>query len=299
LSPTRRRFGGATGDPMIKTILVPSTGSDRGSLVSATALAVARRFAAHLDFLHVRVDAAALAVAMTADGGPAMLGGLTERLEEEADRREAAAKQQFHDFCRREQLALRDVPSPEPGPSAGWRCEVGREKDWVAAYGRAADLIVVGRPADGEDGVAETIEAALLDSGRPLLIPGTEPMTAIPETIVIAWKPTREAARAVAAAMPLLAVAKDIHILTVAEDAAAGAEHGPLATALRWHGFRVAASHLPAEGSVPDTMLAAARERSALLVMGGYGHSRLSQWIFGGFTRRVLAAAEVPVLIAH
>jgi nucleotide-binding universal stress UspA family protein len=125
-------------------------------------------------------------------------------------------------------------------------------------------------------------------------------MTAIPETMVIAWKPTRGAARAVAAAMPLLSVAKDIHILTVAEDAAvAGAGHCALTAALRWHGFRVAAGHLPLAESVPDTMLAAARERNALLVTGAYGHSRLSEWIFGGFTRRVLAAAAVPVLMAH
>jgi nucleotide-binding universal stress UspA family protein len=285
---------------MIKTILVPSTGSDLDEGVFATALTVARRFGAHLEFLHVRLDAAALAVAMTADGGSPMLGTLTEQLEAEADRREAAATQKFHDFCGREQLALRDLPSAEPGASAGWQCEVGRERDWVAEYGRAADLIVIGRPADGDGDVSETIEGALLDSGRPVLIPATEPMTAIPETIVIAWKPTREAARAVAAAMPLLSAAKDIHILTVAEDTAvAGAEHDRLTVALRWHGFRVAARHLPPAGSVPDTMLAAARERNALLVMGSYGHGRLRRWIFGGFTRSVLAAAEVPVLIAH
>ena len=285
---------------MIKTILVPSTGSDLDDGVFVTALAVARRFGAHLEFLHVRLDAAAMALAMTADGGPPMLGGLTAQLEAEADRREAGAKQKFHDFCRREQLALRDVPSAEPGPSARWRCEVGRERDWVAEYGRAADLIVAGRPAEVDGGVSETIEAALLDSGRPVLIPATEPMTAIPETIVIAWKPTREAARAVAAAMPLLSAAEEIDILTVAEDAAvAGAEHGPLLAALHWHGFRVAVRHLPLAVSVPDTILAAARERNALLVTGGFGHGRLRQWIFGGFTRRVLAAAEVPVLIAH
>jgi nucleotide-binding universal stress UspA family protein len=285
---------------MIKTILVPSTGSGVDDGVFATALAVARRFGAHLEFLHVRLDAAALAVAMTADGGSPMLGTLTEQLEADADRREAGAKQKFHDFCRREQLALRDLPSAEPGPSAGWRCEVGRERDWVCEYGRAADLIVVGRPANGDGGGSETIEAALLHSGRPVLIPATEPMTAIPETIVIAWKSTREAARAVAAAMSLLAIAKDIHILTVTEDAAvAGAEHGPLTAALRWHGFRVTSRHLPSAGSVPDTMLAVTRDLNALLVTGGYGHGRLSQWIFGGFTRRVLAAAEVPVLIAH
>jgi nucleotide-binding universal stress UspA family protein len=126
-------------------------------------------------------------------------------------------------------------------------------------------------------------------------------MTAIPETVAIAWKPTREAAHAVTAAMPLLAAAKEIVILTVAEDeAVASAEDGPLVAGLGWHGFRVSAHRLsPNQAGAADTLLAAARERNALLVMGGYGHSRLRQWIFGGFTRRVLEGAEVPVLIAH
>jgi nucleotide-binding universal stress UspA family protein len=290
------------GDLMIKTILVPATGSDLDARVFATALPVARRFAAHLGFLHVRVDATALAVAMTTDGGgPAMLGGLTDRLEQEADRREAKARQGFEEFCRREGLALRDMPSAAPGPSAGWRCETGVEADWVTQHGRAVDLIVAGRPGDDDGLMPETIEAALTDSGRPLLIPGPGPMTALPETIAIAWKPTREAAHAVTAAMPLLAVATEIVILTVAEDeAVASAEDGPLVAGLRWHGFRVSAQHLsPDRSGAPDTLLAAAHERNALLVMGGYGHSRLREWIFGGFTRRVLAGAEVPVLIAH
>jgi nucleotide-binding universal stress UspA family protein len=287
---------------MIRTILVPSTGGDLDAAVFATALAVARRFGAHLDCLHVRLDASALAVTMTADsGGPAILGGLTERFEEDADRREAAAKQAFDAFCRREGVPLRDAPAAAPGLSAGWRREVGFEPAWVTEHGRAADLIVAGRRVDGGDVVTETIEAALLDSGRPVLIPGKGPMTAIPETIAIGWKPTREAAHAVTAAMPFLAAATEIAILTVTEDGpGADVLDRPLETALRWHGFRVSAQHLaPGEAGGPQALLDAARERNALLVMGGYGHSRLREWVFGGFTRRALTNAEVPVLIAH
>src|SRR5271169_6343062 len=88
----RDRFRSTPGDPMIKTILVPATGSDRDSAVFASALTVARAFAAHLEFLHVRPDAAATAVAMASDGGGAtMVGSLINRLEEEADAREEKA----------------------------------------------------------------------------------------------------------------------------------------------------------------------------------------------------------------
>src|SRR5262245_28145692 len=88
---------------MIKTILVPATGSDRDAAVFASALAVARLFAAHLEFLHVRPDAAATAVSMAADGGGAtMAGSLITRLEEEAEARETQATRRFRDFCARE-----------------------------------------------------------------------------------------------------------------------------------------------------------------------------------------------------
>src|SRR5262249_25964738 len=86
-SPTGfRRPEEVRGDPMIKAILVPATGSNRDNAVFTSALAVARKFAAHLDFLHVRVDAAAMAATMAADGGGAvMIGGLVERIEEDAE----------------------------------------------------------------------------------------------------------------------------------------------------------------------------------------------------------------------
>jgi len=287
---------------MFKTILVPATGSDADAAVFAAALAVARPFAAHLDFLHVRADTAAMAVAMTSDGGAAMAGGLVERLDEASDQYEARAKQLFDQFCASEGLALVDAPPGPSGPSAQWTRQIGAETYWVTEHGRAADLMVIGRPVDGDGVVPETIEAALLDSGRPILIPTAAPMTAIPETIVIAWKATREAAHAVTAALPFVALAKKIEILTVAEEEDLSSEEGgQLMANLRWRGIEVSASRIMADGRSPaDAMLAAAAERQALLVMGGYGHSRLRQWVFGGFTRHVLQTpAAVPVLIAH
>jgi len=286
---------------MIKTILVPVTGSDRDLPVFSSALVVARRFDAHLEFLHVRPDAAAVAVSMASDGGGAvMMGSLTARLEEEADQRENRANQQFQAFCQREAIPLCDAPPPPPGPSARWLRQIGDEPYWVAEYGRAADLLVIGRAGNG--GVLlDTIEAALVDSGRPLLIPPAAPLAAVPETVVIAWKSTREAARAVTAALPFLETAKQIVIVTVAEGQRA---HGEVAdrlmAGLRWHGVPVSVRHLEPDGhGAADTLLAAAREQAALLVMGGYGHSRLREWIFGGFTLRVLRGCEVPVVMAH
>ena len=287
---------------MIKTILVPATGSDRDSAVFASALTVARAFAAHLEFLHVRPDAAATAVAMASDGGGAtMVGGLINRLEEEASEREGKAKQLFQSFCEREELAVQDAPPGSQAPSAQWLQEIGAEPYWVAEYGRTADLLVIGRPGEDEGVSLDTIEGALIDSGRPLLIPPAAPLTVLPETIAIAWKATPQAARALTAASPFLSTAKQVVVLTVAEDRRAPEEEADrLMAGLRRHGVPVSVRHLRLEAqSAADTLLSAAVEHAALLVMGGYGHSRLREWIFGGFTLRVLRGAEVPVLMAH
>src|ERR1700732_556621 len=136
---------------------------------------------------------------------------------EQADEREEKAKHLFQRFCAREGLPI-DEPTPgQPGPSAQWVRQIGDEPYRVAEYGRAADLLATGRPAGGEGVAIDTIEAALLESGRPVLIPPAAPLAALPETIVIAWKAAPEAARAVTAAMPLLSTAKQILILSVTE----------------------------------------------------------------------------------
>lgn len=287
---------------MIKTILVPATGNQTDDAVFTSALAVARAFNAHLGFLHVRVDAAAVVAAMAADGsGAAMVGGLIERIEEEATQREDTAKQLFQRFCEREQLLIEDTPAGQQSPTAQWLRQTGDEAYWVREYGRAADLLVIGRPADDRGVSIDTVEAALVGTGRPVLIVPGAPLVSLPETLVIAWKPAPEAARAVTAAMPLLSKAKQILIVTVAEEEGLSDEEGArLMTNLTWHGLNASTRHLkPERLGAADTLLAAAAEQSALVVMGAYGHSRFREWIFGGFTEHVLRGAAVPVLMMH
>jgi nucleotide-binding universal stress UspA family protein len=287
---------------MIKTILVPATGNQTDDAVFTSALAAARAFNAHLDFLHVRVDATALVAAMAADGsGAAMVSGLVERIDEEATRREDTAKQLFQRFCERERLAIEDIPAGKQSPTAQWLRQTGDEAYWVREYGRAADLLVTGHPADDQGVSIDTIEAALVGTGRPVLLAPVTPLVSLPETIVIAWKAAPEAARAVTAAMPFLSKAKRVLILTVAEEQGLSDEEGArLMTALGWHGFDASTRHLrPDRLGAAETLLAAAAEEKALVVMGAYGHSRLREWIFGGFTEHVLRGAAVPVLMMH
>jgi nucleotide-binding universal stress UspA family protein len=287
---------------MIKAILVPATGNQTDDAVFTSALAAARAFNAHLDFLHVRVDAAAMVAAMATDGsGAAMVSGLVERADEEATRREDAARQLFQRFCERERLLIEDTPASQQSPTAQWLRQIGDEAYWVREYGRAADLLVIGHPAEDQGVSIDTIEAALVGTGRPVLIVPAAPLVSLPETIIIAWKPAPEAARAVTAAMPFLSKANRVLIVTVAEEQGLSDEEGArLMTSLSWHGLNASTRHLrPDRLGAADTLLAIAVEEKALVVMGAYGHSRLREWIFGGFTNHVVRGAAVPVLMMH
>ena len=286
----------------MKTILVPATGNQTDDAVFTSALAAARAFNAHLDFLHVRVDAAAMVAAMATDGsGAAMVSGLVERADEEATRREDAARQLFERFCEGERLLIEDTPASQQSPTAQWLRQIGDEAYWVREYGRAADLLVIGHPAEDQGVSIDTIEAALVGTGRPVLIVPAAPLVSCPETIIIAWKPAPEAARAVTAAMPFLSKSNHVLIVTVAEEQGLSDEEGArLMTSLSWHGLNASTRHLrPDRLGAADTLLAAAVEEKALVVMGAYGHSRLREWVFGGFTEHVVRRAAVPVLMMH
>jgi nucleotide-binding universal stress UspA family protein len=153
------------------------------------------------------------------------------------------------------------------------------------------------------------LQAVLGGIGRPLLIAGPHCPPALLETIVIAWKDTAAAARAVASAMPFIARAGRVLVLTIGEAAApdSPADEPSLASCrrlvatLRRHNPQVQARHVPvAGGTAVEALLDAAAEAGAsLLVMGGYGHGELREAVFGGFTRSVLGGAAMPVLMMH
>ena len=152
-----------------------------------------------------------------------------------------------------------------------------------------------------KDGIArETLETALLDTGRPLLVPGSEPLN--PETVAIAWKSTREAARAVTAAAPFLATAKRIVVITCAEHSDMDRDSATrLLATLHRHNAAAEVREVPpgAHGAAETLLATAAEVKAGLLVMGGYSHSRVREMVLGGVTAHMLRAAAVSLLIVH
>jgi nucleotide-binding universal stress UspA family protein len=289
---------------MIKTILVPANGDESDAVAFGTASGLVRQFNAHVDVLHIRVDPVGVAVGMTVDAsGGTLMTGLIESLEHDAAELETKVRDSFHRFCERESLTIAAGPGETAGkPSAQFHVETGREQRWLATYGLVADVIVASRDSGESAGARSALEALVVDTGRPVLIPSAAaPMAAVADTIAIGWKPVPQCARAVAAAMPLLLRAKQIVILTVEEEEDDRRDEAErLVRSLAWHGVAATAERLrPGSQGAAETLFATAKERAGLLVMGGYGHSRLRERVFGGFTQQALAEAPLPVLLAH
>ena len=288
---------------MFKYVLVPATGTDIDGPIFAAADQVARLWSSHLQFLHVRIDAEKvfLAVASAEFGGSSGVESAIEAMDQQAAVRQNKTEQAVREFCAQQNIEFSDAPGTNR-PTAEWRVETGEDEEWITNHGRTADLLVVGRGREDQAEGRGLLEAALMQTGRPVLIPSTKPRQLDLETVVIAWKDTREAARAVAAAMPFIERATRVFVLSV-EEGETSTEHScdRLCHALRWHNPNTDAHRMKHEGVHPaETMLQTlARHGGDLLVMGGYSHSRLREVVFGGFTRRVLASADLPVLIAH
>ena len=283
---------------MYKTILVPATGLPTDAPVHATALLAARMADAHLQFLHVRVSVMDMLVAMsTSAGSAAVVQEAVDDLEKEAGAQEDRARAAVDAF-----RAANGIAAAGPGVSAEFIVETGPAGEWLAEHGRFADLIVAGRPGEGGELALEQLEAALMDTGRPLLIAPAHAPAALAETVAIAWKDTPEAARAVSDALPFIRQAQRVLILAVSEGEEEPHEScNRLKKALSWHNTSTEL-RLLTRGSEPavETLLSVAHEEGAgLLVMGGYSHSRLREIVFGGFTKRILREAELPVLMAH
>lgn len=287
---------------MIKTVLVPSYGLPTDQTVLDVALSLARAFEAHLSVLHVHLDEGDLVLSISASDASGGVGssGVIERMIRDADTREVAAKQAFDTFCARESLLVTGTPM-RGGVSAEWVREVGQEHHWLAAHGRVADLTITARGRKDSPMPVHVLEAAFLHTGRPVLLLPSKPSVPLTGTVAVAWKDTPEAARAIAGAMPFLEHADRIVVLCADEGGERDRSGERLVRALSWHNHKVILEQLAQGTERPvEVLLDAACGLSAtLLVMGGYGHSRLREFVFGGFTQRVLETADLPVLMAH
>ncbi|MFY2941927.1 universal stress protein [Achromobacter xylosoxidans] len=202
------------------------------------------------------------------------------------------------------------LATAQAGVSSSWRQGDETPADCVAWHARYSDVVVIGQEnaydveaATGNDFVAQTLLAA----GRPVIVlPVSGTFRTVGSRVLYCWNGSREAARAIADAAPMLRSATALRALSLrngaAADAGRQAAFEDLAAYCASHGFPELESEIrdAREAEIGDAILSAAADFGAdLIVMGAYGHSRTRQWILGGATRSLLAAMTVPVLFSH
>lgn len=185
-----------------------------------------------------------------------------------------------------------------------WRGGVDWPSDLVVRWARAADLVMVG-PRTAAAPYRSPDPASILQAiGRPVLIvPDTPARPPLQGPAVVCWKDTREAQRAVAAGLPMLRRATAVSVIEVAPEGETEDDAGvqDVRDFLRRHGVDATAQVLAKGDRTTSSRILAHAESldASLIVAGGYGHSRLQQWILGGVTNTLLKSSPVSVLMTH
>jgi len=277
----------------MRSILVPIEQHDLMTSTLETVLLVARRFGSYVEGFAMR-PAIDNFVAM--DPVSSMAMATVRQNDAEISRQ---ARHLFETFMQAH------VPPAEPGTpslSYGWLDAAPDGDNFVGSYGRVFDITVIGRPGDQPQSPRMiTLEAALFESGRPILIaPPTTP-TRLGENVLVAWNCSTEQAKTTAFAMPFLHQAKKVTVLTVEGGTVPGPTGAQLARYFERNGIAAdAITVAPDKRTTGEVILARAQALGCdLVVKGAYTQSRLRQMIFGGTTRHILTNAMLPVLMAN
>ena len=285
----------------VRDVLVPVRGDGKGEGVLDHALALARRFKAHVDVLHCRPrpdDMLPFGVFVPA----AVREQITSSAANLADEEEKRLVSFFRKYCKRRELEISEArPWPKHEMSISWREMMGRQTRIVAIEGRLADVVVVAQP-DRERKIGfRTLESALFETGRLVLMCPPKPVERIGVHVAIAWNGSTESARAVATAIGVLKAADTVTVLSVDTGAPADLDADALIAHLSGHHVEAGKAE-PKSGAteVGQTLLASAADVGAdVLLMGAYGQSRQFELVMGGVTRHIVENAEMPVLLTH
>jgi nucleotide-binding universal stress UspA family protein len=275
---------------MIRDILVHTnnTPPDQERLNYAAGLAAAHQ--AHLTALHIRHPPFIPADVMGTGVAEMVIQVQRSAQEERA----------------KETRRMVDATADRLGQAIEWRDVEGDIDDLLTAHGYYSDLLVIGQRAPGlvlEPPFSPDPAKAIVTAGRPVIVvPTSRKVTAFGKRILIAWKASSPAARAVSDAMPLLQKAEEVTVMEVTEDAAtrriAGAD---IASHLARHGVKLTVEPFIASAADAFPLIQArALDLGAdLIVMGGYGYSRLWEAALGGVTRQMLQEQFIPVFFSH
>jgi nucleotide-binding universal stress UspA family protein len=276
---------------MVKDLVVNLTGGTSQDFAADYAISIAALFTAH-------VGGVAFVYEPVIPGS--LLGGIPTDLIE--------AQREENSKVARAAVARFDAATQKAGVSAESRILDASIEGAADLFGRIArrfDISVVGQARPKEGATEELlIEGALFESGRPVVVvPFVQTQGIGLDRVLVCWDGSRPATRAIADALPFLQRAKAVDIVAVSGERGKGRELAGtnMARHLARHDIKVELKRINAgDGDIAAAIRSHAAERGAqFMVMGGYGHSRLREFILGGVTRTFLASSTIPVLMSH
>ncbi len=274
----------------MRRVLVALFGHNGDKQAMAAGLDIAQRHGGQVTATHVAADPYET-IPIAGEGMSAhFVQTAIEAAKEQSAHRAAAAKEAF------------DAVAGADNPNAGWTLAEGRPQQVFPRQARLSDVTVIGGLNPNAEPTRHiTFESLLFASGRPILLIPAEHEGAVGTKVVIGWNDTPEATHAVGSSMDLLGKAESVDIVTAAHDGEDESDAARLKTYLQAHEISASATELPVERRhVADILLERCKDQGAnLLMIGGYGHSRIGEIIFGGVTHDLMQRYDVPVLIAH
>lgn len=282
-----------------QVILTPLFGTDSDTAALNGALGIGARSGAHVIGLFVRPDPLDLVSFIP-------YGVTVEKIvpvaRKQINRQREAARAQFDQVCTSANIPMATALSGSATMSAEWQEFTGQRVETVLRKARLSDVVVFsGTEAHSVSDLHTTMLATLTGAGRPLLLAPKTPPQIVGERLGIAWNGSLESARALATTLPFIEAAQSVHLLTAETTQSSFDITQEIAEYLGWHGVACERHRVVVNsGSVGAALLRKATEiRADLFIMGGYGHSRLQEFILGGVTRHVLEHAALSVLMAH
>ena len=209
------------------------------------------------------------------------------------------AKKSFEKIVQDGGFKLTQRAGSPSGKSAQWQEKVGSPDRLMAILGPVADLAVISRPAAGGNVGRMFLLAALMHTGRPMMVLPPKLTKAPGKRVTIAWNQSTEVSRIVSACMPVLQTADTVNIVACGPEDRLGPKASQLKSYLKNYG--VSANVLTTRGKNEEAeLMNAYREtKSDLLLMGAYSRSRFRELVFGGMTEYMLWRATVPLVIQH
>lgn len=282
-----------------KSILMPlsSSGHERERLLGA--LSVTSYFQGHLEVMHAQVsprqfipdDAVARSI-------PHNLLHELEALADKYSLNEATELHRLFESLCAERAVRMSETTVAGTATACWHEISGLRSELVGERGKVADLIVVPQPRNGNP--TATFEAAVMRSGKPVLLVPRQMTCFDAKRVLIAWNGSTEGSRAVTAALPLLRQAESVVVATSLNSAQRKPTPEDLIRYLAHHEVRANVLTFDSgQGAGAGLVDLALDTASDLMVMGAFTHRRVHEQIFGGVTRFMVAHARIPVLMMH